>query len=195
MHEHHERAIAAVAGRPAAGIRVVAPQIPFVHDGGTYKLNADVLAKYELAKAAMQAAGLTVVLHEWERKRFEYLGGDENVMVELLSMARPINGHPLREGARSFLETSLGQMATFISEYLAAPVSPLEVLADASRAGGSHAPAASFTRASFGTDETQLRYLLGPFVPEAVATYNSIFDHAAADVLIMPSAACATAGP
>ncbi|CAK0845900.1 unnamed protein product [Prorocentrum cordatum] len=145
----HEDARRAVAERPASSIRVGAPARPFAV-GERLELNPDVRLKLEEAKAALGAAGFAVLGREWPvsgaamgTRRHQggaAPGGDGhegNAIEALLFGSRAVNGEPLSE-----------------------------VLADCGKAGAAHDPGSMF-RLACGANETQLRYLMGPWIKES----------------------------
>jgi hypothetical protein len=149
-----------------------------------------VRLKLEEAKAALVAGGFTVLDREWPCEA----GRPENVMEALLYGSRTVNGEPLTAAGRGLhllISSSMGQMATFVFEYLDAPVSVKEVLADCGRAGAAHDPGSLF-RLACGGNETQFRYLMGPWIKECAEVYNTYFTETGADLIIIPSAMAAT---
>lgn len=121
-------------------------------------------------------------------------GHEGNAIEALLFGSRAVNGEPLSAASRGchlLASSSMGLMATFVLEYLDAPVSVKEVLADCGKAGAAHDPGSMF-RLACGANETQLRYLMGPWIKECAGVYNSYFDETGADLIVIPSAMAAT---
>lgn len=133
---------------------------------------------------------MTVLDKEWPSRRFDYLGREENVIVEAMFTRRPVNGKPLGSDPNG---SFAGQLSQFVWEYLDAPVSVKEVMDDMGKAGAAVNPAAALLdgkRAS--QDETQFRYHLGPKVEVDVEAYNSYFETTGADLIMIPAARAAT---
>lgn len=178
--------------RTPQSIKIVAPLCPFVEKltpaainrpENFVQVNSDVRAKYEAVVASMDVAGFSVIHKEWETRHYDDLGGEANAIVELMHTCRIVNGKPLNDP--SFHSFS-GQAQAFMWHYLDAPVSAKEVSEDAGRAGNGHDPGGML---KIQADETQFRYFLGPFIREAVETYNSLFDATGAD-LVTTQAIC-----
>merc|ERR1712039_370238 len=86
---------------------------------------------------------------------------------------------------------SLSQMSQFVFEYLDAPVSVKEIIADCGKCGPHH-PGENFRTMGCGKDETQFRYFMGPYIKAFVEVYNSFFDATGCDLIVIPSALAAT---
>merc|ERR1740121_1805869 len=110
-------------------------------------------------------------------------------MMQRLHGEMIVNGKPF---TTSVYCSSISQMSQFVYEYLDAPVSAKEVLADCGNAGAGHNPGLQFANVSCNVDETQFRYLMGPWIRDWVEVYNSYFDETGADLIIFPSAMAAT---
>ena len=83
-------------------------------------------------------------------------------------MIRPtydVNGKPLHT---SQYFSFGGQVATFVTNYLGAPVSLKEILEDMGQAGATLRPRSSHDGNADG-DETQFRYVMGPKIARDVA--------------------------
>lgn len=128
----HEAAAAAVAARPS--LRVGAPRYPFNEPGGDQQVNAEQLAKLDAAIAAIASAGHMVLQQEeWPTVPSKHRDGAEaNAMEDVVAPTGNVNGKPLHT-AQYF--SFGGQVATFVADYLGAPVSLLEILEDMGQAG------------------------------------------------------------
>lgn len=190
LKESYAAAEQRVALRMAASIRIGTPLQPYVHDiigpgletaGRHTTLNADVMEKYQHAKAALANAGFSIVDREWPSAYFDYLGRDENVCVEAVHTQRPVNGGPLNHhflGLRSFT----GQVADFVQEYYDAPVSIREIREDSAHG----------VWGAGKQDETRYRYWMGPKIKADSEAYNSIFEDNGLDLLLLPAGRFAT---
>merc|ERR1711957_422622 len=98
-----------------------------------------------------------------------------------------VNG---KEFATNVYCTALSQMSQFVFEYLDAPVSAKEIIADCGKAGTAK-PGGNFN-GNRNIDETQFRYMMGPWIKDWVEVYNSYFDATGADLIIHPSTNAAT---
>eukprot|EP00927_Polykrikos_kofoidii_P019605 TRINITY_DN1918_c0_g1_i3.p1 TRINITY_DN1918_c0_g1~~TRINITY_DN1918_c0_g1_i3.p1 ORF type:complete len:622 (-),score=45.16 TRINITY_DN1918_c0_g1_i3:153-1799(-) len=184
----HDTASKAIANRVAADINVGAPLRPFVV-GKWFEVNSDIRQKYDDAKSALQVEGFCLLDVEWPSRHFDRLGQSENVLVERLFGDVTINGKPF---VPNLLCSSLSQLSQFVFEYLDAPVSMKEALADCGNAGSGHRPGQMMSAASSNVDETQFRYMMGPWIKDWVEVYNAYFDETGVDVIIIPSSWAAT---
>eukprot|EP00929_Paragymnodinium_shiwhaense_P058870 TRINITY_DN29490_c0_g1_i1.p1 TRINITY_DN29490_c0_g1~~TRINITY_DN29490_c0_g1_i1.p1 ORF type:complete len:620 (+),score=107.78 TRINITY_DN29490_c0_g1_i1:220-2079(+) len=199
----HRAAAEAVAAREASGIKVGVPTHPFVEatvgddlvDSQKYNrtcLSPELQEKLATAKATLAAAGISLLREEWPSAHFDYLGREENVVVEALFGSRNINGRPIDMfGCRPTNASYTGQVATFIYKFLDAPVSIHEVVEDMGTVGNMHDPTGDHKSVD-RYDETHFRYMLGPKIVSDVAAYNSYFEKTDADLLLLPAAFAAT---
>ena len=185
----HDSAAATAAARPASDIKVGAPLFPFVTPPGDRQINADQRLKLDAAIAAIEAGGFTVLREEWPSGGESVAGAEtSNVISEALFPTYKVNGKRLHT---SQYFSFGGQVATFVTDYLDAPVSLKEILADMGQSGATLHPAGSHDANATG-DETQFRHVVGPKIARDVAAYNAYFDTMAVDLIIMPVATCAT---
>merc|ERR550514_1142768 len=136
-NDNHDQAQARVGALAASAIKIGTPLLPFVDTPSrddlrgrsvcNFTLNPDVRAKYEASKQALGKAGFTLLQKEWPSRHFDYLGREENVMLEAMYTRRPVNGKPLSSDPNA---SFAGQLSSFVWEYLDAPVSVKEVLED-----------------------------------------------------------------
>jgi len=196
----HEAARTRVGAMPAGSVRIGAPLVPFVnlvtgegldYEGVSRTLNEDVRVKYEGAKRALTAAGLTVLQEEWPSRHFAYLGREENSALEALYTRRPVNGKPLSNAFALPVYSFSGQVAEFVRGYLNAPVSLLEIISDIGKAGKGHNPA-GFMGCASHLDETQYRYMMGPGIKHDCEVYNSYFEQTGAQMILLPCSSAAT---
>jgi len=178
---------------PAGRIRVGVPRLPFVdcvlgpglQKATSRTLSAEVRHKYEAAREAIKEAGFAVVEEEWRQSYFDYLGRHENTLVEAMYCGRKVNGKAYRTAA-ALMGVSGGQASQFVALYLDAPVSLKEIVADSSRDP-------SFVLAPGGSpDETAFRHAMGPRTRKDCEVYNSYFDQANVDLILLPAAPTAT---
>eukprot|EP00929_Paragymnodinium_shiwhaense_P035811 TRINITY_DN19291_c0_g1_i1.p1 TRINITY_DN19291_c0_g1~~TRINITY_DN19291_c0_g1_i1.p1 ORF type:complete len:494 (+),score=62.04 TRINITY_DN19291_c0_g1_i1:59-1483(+) len=163
----HKAAAESAASRTPASIKIGAPLHPFVdtlvakdlfdplgYDG--LCISPELRQKFDLVKAKLSAAGMSVLNREWPSKHFDYLGRDENVMVEALFGSRKVNGSPLDLWLMLPVYAAFtGQLATFTYKFLNAPVSTKEIVEDMGCTGTLYNPGFLHTQAD-KFDETQL---------------------------------------
>jgi hypothetical protein len=108
---------------------------------------------------------------EWPSAYFDYLGRMENVCVEAIHTARPVNGSPISHAFNNFRSFS-GQVSEFVYSYYDAPLSIKDLVGDIGRAGASHAPGGLLSASGDMCDETQFRYTIGPKIKKDLDAYN-----------------------
>lgn len=189
---------AAAAATPALGdLKVGLPQYPFVHfyvpaDGFAIfagpvhpekaKASVNIMKKYEAAKAALTAGGVTLVEKEWP----DNADGENTLMAQYFKTKVGGQGFdPLLEICHSFT----GQMAEWIRFYLDVGIGPKDVISDIWSAGNGHAPVGFMTLNAI-TDESRFRYAAGLFQLETIAAWNSYFDGHGVDVILTPASFC-----
>ena len=69
----------------------------------------------------METAGFTLTREEWPDEYFDYLGREENVLLEACWSGALVNGKPMSVG---------GQLSQFVKDYFDAPVSLKDIVAD-----------------------------------------------------------------
>lgn len=197
----HKAAVAAVDARALSSITIGTPLYPFVewtipaglnggsNEGAGWAANTDVREKLTQAAAALQSAGFTLAREEWPQQYFDYLGREENVLLEACWSGELVNGKMMDVDG---IYTFGGQISQFVKDYFDAPVSLKEIATDMSRAGKSHDPGGlSGVRDKLAGDETQYRYFMS-HLEKKVAAYNSYFDRHGVDLIMIPDAMCAT---
>ncbi len=75
----------------------------------------------------METAGFTLTREEWPKEYFDYLGREENVLLEACWSGALVNGKPMSVGG---LYTFGGQLSQFVKDYFDAPVSLKDIVAD-----------------------------------------------------------------
>lgn len=186
---------AAAAASPAlSAIKIGYPQYPFVEvyipDGGysayglptspaKYRVSDNVHAKYLAVKAAL--SGAVTVDKEWPTVN------GQNAIADVMNFKK-VNNANLDVMVTTFHSYS-GQVAEWMRGFLDAPIGVNEVVKDIYTAGSGHGPAA-FVTTSGVTDETQFRYLLGPYIKESIDAWNSLFDTEGVDVIMTPASYC-----
>ena len=48
--------------------------------------------------AALERSGVTTLHKEWPKEHFDYLGREENVLLEVLNSGQLVNGKPMQTG-------------------------------------------------------------------------------------------------
>lgn len=197
----HEKAAAAVGARAPSSIKIGVPLYPFVEwaipaglnggndEGAGWAVDVNVREKLVMAASALESAGFTLVREEWPEQYFDYLGREENVLLEACWSGELVNGKMMGVDG---IYTFGGQISQFVKDYFGAPVSLKDIAVDMGRAGKSHDPGGlSGIRDKLSGDETQFRFFMA-HLQKKVAAYNSYFDRHGVDLLMIPDAMCAT---
>ena len=174
-------------------LRVGLPIYPFVEayvpEGGhnpfgyaqfpsAFKPSAQILDKYEAAKAALKAAGAQLVSAEWPADE-----GGVNVLAKAWFLTL-FNGKPLSMHFDVFL-TYMGQVSQWVNDYLGVLVSIDDIMADSHAAGAHHAPANFMALSKLG-DERKLQFINQELRAAGVRAWNRLFDEHSLDVILVP---------
>jgi len=190
-----EHASAAAAAKPVSSLKVGVPKYPFaemyaVEGGINYGwpvypnkmvASTNLMAKYEASITAMSQAGATIADEEWPMRN------GNNAVADILLMTTA-NGGPMDPFLEPF-HTFSGQVSEWVRAYLNASVSPKDIINDIYTAGDGHGPAGFLTIGEV-TDESRLRYSLGPYYSDTIAVWNSYFDTHGVDVIFTPAQMC-----
>lgn len=173
-----------------------------LEDQPKWVLHPALRAKYDAVKAAIcKSSDLEVVDEEWpswvagvcsSSSKLDSASGPAagtekvvnsnnnplNAFVHALYRPRVVNGKPASR-IGNFDSCMGGNVMVWAHEYLGiSGVSLKDIMADCE---------GSFGMANMATDETQLRYFLGPYLKELVEVYNAYFDLHRVDYIVLPA--------
>jgi len=186
-------AAAAARARQARSVSVGLPKYPFVEfyvpEGGMnsqeyvgkQKVSVNALRKYEAVAAALKEVGIRLVEQEWPERN------GRNAVADLFHFTR-VNGKPF-DFVQTALHSYTGQVSEWVRAYLNSSVAVKDIMNDTFAAGDGHGPAGYMTGCNT-SDESHLRYAMGPFVRKTLRVWNGYFDEHGVDVLLTPAQFC-----
>ena len=169
--DHHHDLAARNASSRTSKIRIGLPQNVFVV-GKHFQISPEMRAKYDVVKRQLARSGVTTVENEgWPMSSCVWTSAD------------------------SLYFSFGGQISQWVYEYLGAPVSLKDIVADMARAGVSQNPSGLLQLdppPSRGLEESQFREQIGPMLPQRVKAYNAYFDDHDLDFILIPAAYSST---
>lgn len=190
-----QHASKARASRPAPAIRVGLPRFPFVEvapfengkgvrDYTPARVSAELEARYEAAIRVLGQAGTQLVREEWPEVESPVAGGPVNAVAEALC-GSVVNGVPVSITGIDMMHSAGVQMQDWISSYLEAAVSNVEIMEDIMPMGRVSAGGILRGLQKGATDETRFRFLMSSQA-RLTDVWNSYFETHEVDVIVTP---------